>query len=208
MAISAGHARTAKRSPRTREARNRQAIETAIALARPLPPPCASPALVLLSGLPGSGKTTFAAALRKLAPVAVITSDDVRAATVTVPSYTKAESGRVFAAIRAAAAQLLSAGHSTLIDATNLIEGERAIMYRAAAETGARLVVVLVTAPPEVVRERLEARANADPATADVMVYERMRPFEERITRPHFVVDTSGDYLAAVRAVAREIAAR
>ena len=208
MATSAGHARTAPRSPQTRAARNQQAIETAIALARPLPAPCASPALVLLSGLPGSGKTTFAAVLREAAPIGVITGDDVRAATVTVPRYTKAESGRVFDAIRAAAAQLLAAGHSTLIDATNLIEAERAIMYRAAAETGARLAIVLVTAPRHVVRARIQARAQADPAAADILVYERMRRLQERITRPHFVVDTSGDYTAAVRAVAREIAGR
>lgn len=186
----------------------REEAELALSLAAPLPPPGADAALVVLSGLPGAGKSTFARRLREAVPLAVLESDALRASLAPAPSYSRAESRRVFEAVHAAAASLLAERIRALIDATNLIERERAILYRVAGDARARLIMVRVTAPLEVIRERIARRAASDPAAAGMLVLERMRRREERIATAHRVVDTSGDIQPAVTAVAREITGR
>lgn len=176
--------------------------------AAPLSAPRAHPPCVLLVGLPGSGKTTFARALRERTAITVIESDAVRAAMFAQPAHTKAESGRVFASIHEALRRLLERGAGTLVDATNLIESERAAMYRIAEKAGARPVVVRLTAPVAVVRKRLAARPPGESASkAGVAVFEQMRVIRQPIPRPHYIVDTTHSIEAAVAAVAREIIA-
>ena len=204
----AGTATRGSASPELKLRRYRHRVERVISLAAPLPAACADPALVVLSGLPGSGKTTFARRLREAVSIGVIESDAVRAALFASPRYTKAESGAVFEAIHGAAAELLRRGFSTLIDATNLIEAERAIMYRVAADAGGRLVVVRVTAPVELIRARLAARSVEQRSAAGLEVYERMVRREQPISVRYVVVDTGGEVTSAVEAVVREIRAR
>jgi predicted kinase len=65
----------------------------------PLPQPHPRPVLVVLSGLPGSGKSTVAHALRGRVDAAVVQSDVVRKLLFPFPHYTSEESAWVFAAI-------------------------------------------------------------------------------------------------------------
>ncbi|MXZ87572.1 MAG: ATP-binding protein, partial [Dehalococcoidia bacterium] len=83
------------------------------------------PALVLLSGLPGTGKTTFAAKLAPRLAALVLESDRVRRELFPRRRYTRKESGQVFAVVREQAEAALGEGRSVIIDATNLREGER-----------------------------------------------------------------------------------
>jgi len=94
-----------------------------------------------------------------------------------------------------------------IFDATNVPEHHREYLYRAAARTRARLILVSVEAPAEVVRQRLLAREEAgvpqDDSEAGRAVYNRMRPQRERISRNHFIVDTSQDITAAIHKIVR-----
>ena len=165
-----------------------------------------APRLVLLVGPPGVGKSTLARAVREKTGLDIIESDDVRRGLTGKPSYSKSESGRVFDSIRAAVAEQLMNGAAIIVDATNLIEAERAGFYRMAARLGSRLTVVRVTAAPAVVRERLARRTRDEgEGPAGIGVYERMRHIRQRIKQPHLVVDTTAGIEAAVDAVVREI---
>lgn len=174
----------------------------------PLPEPVARPVLVVVSGLPGTGKSRFARALAPRLPAAVLESDALRKRLFPQPTHGPEESVRLFAACHALAERLLRQGRSVILDATSLLERHREPLYHIADRTGAKLILVWVEAPPEVVRQRLARRREGDSpednSEAGWAVYERMRPQAEPIRRRHFVVDTSRDITSALAKILRE----
>lgn len=165
------------------------------------------PALVLVAGLPGTGKSQFSLEVRLRTGAVILESDAIRRLLFERPSYSWFESRRVFSALHAAVERLLDAGISCIVDATNVAEAYRQPLYDIAERHGAKLIVVEVTAPPEVAIARLSERAVAPEklSEADVAVYERMQQAWEEIGREHFVVDTSKPMDEAADAVAREM---
>ncbi len=174
-----------------------------------LPPRQTGPALILVSGLPGSGKSYFSRELTKRYPMAHLNSDVLRRVLFPHPTHGAAESARLFAALHALAERLLSRGVAVVLDATNLKAAHRHPLYDIAERAGAALVVVHTEAPPEVARHRLESRARGqdveDASEATVPVYDRMRREAEPIERPHIRVDTSKDLEPALQEVLRSL---
>lgn len=175
----------------------------------PLPRPVERPPLIVLSGLPGSGKSHLARDIARRYPLALLESDALRKALVKRPVYSQKESRRLFAACQRLLEGLLSKGIPALLDATNLKEMHRRPLYRIAERAGARLLLVEVSAADEIARRRLEARLNAenpwDRSDATVDVYESMRREAEPLERPHVVVDGSGDTGLAAESVLRQL---
>lgn len=176
----------------------------------PLPQPCPRPALVVISGLPGSGKSTVAHELCRRVPALVLQSDRLRKLLVPVPQYTPEESARLFGAIHAALERLLAAGIPAILDATTLTQREREPLAAIAARTGARLVLVWVEASEREVRRRLAGRLAGvrtayDLSDAGEQVYELMRARVEPIRGRHVRINTDRDIPAAVEALARMI---
>ena len=174
-----------------------------------LPEETANPAFVVVSGLPGTGKSFFCRELAEKSPFCILESDAMRKALFTSPDYGAAESSRLFAAIHGLIEELLEKGVPLLFDATNLSERNREHLYRIADRAGAKLVLVRVEAPSTVVYQRLQARNDgADPddkSDADWEVYRRMKPRVDRIGRNHFVVDTSRDIVPVLDKIIRVI---
>jgi predicted kinase len=173
----------------------------------PLPPARKRPALAVVAGLPGSGKTELCRDLARRTGAITLESDVLRRLLFERPTYSWQESRRLFAGVHAACQKLLRSGVSCIVDATNVSEDHRRPLYDIAERAGAKLIVVEVTAPTEVARRRLAKRAaTAESASeADAAVYERMRREWEAIGREHFVVDTSKRATRAVAAIAREM---
>lgn len=186
----------AKRSKRLDAIRKRDADRLESSLGR-LPKAMRRLALVVLIGLPGSGKSHFARLLVKRYPAAILDSDALRSVLYESPQHTAQEHARLFPAMRVLTRRLLDRGVPVVLDATNLKEANRKLSYRLARDAGARLVVVRLRAPFAVMRERLAKRDTArnplDRSTADLLVLERMRRDYQRPTRPYIVVDTSKD---------------
>jgi predicted kinase len=176
---------------------------------QPLPPPRTSPALVVLSGLPGSGKSHFCHRLASRYPMASLKSDALRKALFGQPTYSAEESRRLFAACHLVLSRLLARGIPTIFDATNLRELHRRQVYSIADKHNAKLILVHLQAPPAVVHERLQARVKGphshDLSDAGPEVYERMRHDVEPIGRPHINVDTSADIEPAIAAILQQM---
>ena len=162
-----------------------------------LPEPVVHPALIIVSGLPGTGKSYFCRKLGEKIDLVILESDTLRKQLFAAPSYGKQESMQLFRACHGLVEELLRKGINVALDATNLEEHNREQLYHIADQSGARLVVVRMEAPPEVVQQRLERRSRredqSDHSEADWNVHSKMKPTVEKIGRNHFAVDSSKD---------------
>ncbi len=167
----------------------------------------ANPVLIIISGLPGTGKSYLARRLIDRLPAVIVESDHVRKVLFPQPDYSGPESMWVHRIAHAVTERLLKAGYRVIYDATNLIEWHREKIYRIAEKVGARLVVVQVVAPEEVIRRRLAQRARTrepgDVSDATWEVYEHLKRRVDPLRRPHLVVDTSGDMDSNIRKILR-----
>lgn len=163
------------------------------------------PKLLMLAGLPGAGKSTFAARLNSQFPFVTLETDRLRKALVSSPLYTPEEHSRVFRACHWLIDEFVGHGLPVLFDATNLTEKNRKPVYRIARKRGVPLAVAVITAPSDLARRRLEDReAGLDLDTwsdAGWQIHSRMSVAWEPVKRPHFLVDTSADITPALNEV-------
>ncbi len=151
-----------------------------LALANRLLEPSA-PAIVAIGGLSGSGKSTLARALAATvgrAPGAVLLrTDDIRKRLYGVTpltrlgplAYTREVSARVYEALAGAAAVVIEAGHSAIVDAVFARAEDRAVVEQTAKRTHARFAGLWLDAPEQVLIERVSER-GPDVSDADAGV--------------------------------------
>lgn len=136
--------------------------------------------LIVVMGLPGSGKTTLASALADRLGLVHLSSDVVRKELTGTPLtqrpsseafrrglYSPAMTRRTYAVMRRRAARLLRQGRSVVLDATFGNPAERAAVGRLARRVGAPLVVLVCEADEATVIARLAARADDSEAVSD-----------------------------------------
>jgi aminoglycoside phosphotransferase family enzyme/predicted kinase len=140
------------------------------------------PALVLVGGLPGTGKSTLAKALAEQAGFELIRSDAVRkelagvrdgdATSVHLDTslYSPEWSERTYAECRRRAELLLADGRRVLVDATFRAERHRQKFVQLAQSLITPALFLITQARPEIVRERLAKRRN-DVSDANWEVY-------------------------------------
>ena len=172
------------------------------------PEPVVKPAFIVVSGLPGTGKSYFSGKLAERLPSVILESDALRKTLFSSPAYTMQESSRLFRAIHHLIEGLLKRGVSLILDATNLSERYRERLYNIADHLNVRLILVRVEAPSDLVHERLKARLEGgaeDKSDADWTVYQKMKDSVQKIHRNHYAVDTSRDITPVLNKIVREV---
>jgi len=171
-----------------------------------------SPALIVLVGPPGTGKSHLARQIVAVLDARLIQTDAVRKQLFPDPRYTAPEMRSVYAACRCRISAALAAAELVIFDATNLRERSRASLYRLADRHRAGLIVLVAYAPPKVIRQRLARRHRkpdpADLSDADWDVYERMAKTAEPVARPHIVANTCVSPAPLLRLLKRLLAAQ
>ncbi len=174
-----------------------------------LPEPLPRPLLIVVIGLPGTGKTYFTHLLYQRFPVALLESDSMRAALFKRPSYSQKESAQLFNTCHLLIEELLSKSIPVAFDATNLIEANRRKLYDIADRTGAALILVKMKASRKVIRRRLRDRSNitkqGSHSKADWEVYKKLARSEEPIERSHYSIDTSRDVEGTLDSIVTEV---
>jgi predicted kinase len=173
-----------------------------------LPEPVATPVFVVVSGLPGTGKSYFSRKLQERIPSVIVESDSLRKRLFPTPTYSPQESHRLFNACHRLIEEFLSSGIRVILDATNLVEQHRERLYHISQRLRVKLIIVKVEAPRELVLQRLQGRSSGvdseDNSEAGWSIYQRMRTTAERIRRNYFAVDTSRDITSVIDKVVRE----
>lgn len=163
------------------------------------------PALILICGLTGTGKTTLAGALAAETGIKVISSDIVRKELAHIASserrleefekgiYTKEWTEKTYSEMINRAKSFLRKGVSVILDATFLEPAYRQKAYESAKELGAEFQIIECVAPDETVKERLGNRARQEGVASDGRweIYVKQK---EKHTQPSsFYIDTSLD---------------
>lgn len=133
--------------------------------------------LIVVMGLPGSGKTTLASALADRLGFVHLASDVVRKELTGTPLtqrppteefrrglYSPAMTRRTYAVMRRRAARWLRQGRSVVLDATFGNPAERAAVVQLTRRVGTPLVALICEADEATITARLAARVN-DPET-------------------------------------------
>jgi aminoglycoside phosphotransferase family enzyme/predicted kinase len=175
------------------------------------------PCLVLVGGLPGTGKSTLALALADRAGFRVIRSDLVRKeladAGGTEPGpaafgegiYTAEWTERTYAECLRRAEGLLFEGERVLVDANFREEAWRRAFLETATRWGVPGGLLLCEAEPDVVRERLASRRD-DASDADWAVYlKAVETWEEPGTRTRSAVQTVSTGGSVERALSQAV---
>ena len=160
------------------------------AVAPKLEEPVDHPTIVVLVGLPGSGKSYFASRLVEKIPAIVLESDFLRKHLVRKPIYNQFESVRLFRAIHELIRQLLKANYNVVLDATNLSEDSRRPLYAIAREARAKIIFVHMNTPEEVAKERLSNRSvrRDGYSDADWAIHQKLEPDFEPVPAPHYEI--------------------
>jgi predicted kinase len=172
-----------------------------------LPVKVSHPALIILVGLPGSGKSYFASKLTEKTPSVVLESDFLRKILVRKPVYSQFESFRLFKAIHQLIKELLAGGYNVIFDATNLSEDSRRPLHAIAGETGAKDIVVHMNTPREIAEERLSNRLvqRDGYSDADWAVYQKLESGFEPIKGAHYEITGAMDIFPVIDKIVAEI---
>ena len=171
--------------------------------------------LVAVSGLPGTGKSTLAAALGERMGWPVLRSDEIRRELVDpghrgpllaaeVPGAYGAEvSARTYAALLERAGTALGLGQPVLVDATFAGPDSRGAVEELAARTASDLVVLECRCPAQLAATRMRARlaAGTDVSGADESVARAMAATAAGHWAGVLAVDTSGTLQQSVEHV-------
>lgn len=152
--------------------------------------------LLIMVGLPGTGKSSLVEAMRRTLPCVVITTDEVRRFLPAKPTYTSAEKVFIYEVGHALTALRLRQGQRVVFDGTNYVAAQRQKLYALAEQAGATLAICHVQVAKEIARQRLASRLSGqrretDMSEADWTVYQWMVEAQEPVERPHLVLDTT-----------------
>ncbi|XRQ12545.1 AAA family ATPase [Actinomadura welshii] len=129
--------------------------------------------LILVGGLPGTGKTSVAGALADRLGCSLISSDRVRKELAGLPPedsaaapygtgiYTAEWSRRTYRELADRAASLLGLGETVILDASWSAKEDRELLAEVAERGHARLTSLRCAAPESVTAERMRARARS-----------------------------------------------
>jgi aminoglycoside phosphotransferase family enzyme/predicted kinase len=175
--------------------------------------PSARPAVVLVGGLPGTGKSTVARELATRAGFEVLRSDVIRkelaglaaenpaASEIGEGLYSPEWTERTYGACLSRAEAIVREGGRVIVDATFSRQSVRRQFEELARRWSVPIQFLVCEAAPDIVHARLQAR-RGDASDADWKVYlnlserwESPPPSTQRIVR---LIDTSGTIASAV----------
>ncbi|GAL87181.1 hypothetical protein MYP_4411 [Sporocytophaga myxococcoides] len=129
--------------------------------------------VIIVSGLPGSGKSFFAEKLSKLIKAKYLSSDIIRKELISNPTYSKEEKEAVYEEMKIRLNSLLSEKTDVILDATFFKDELRKSFCKECAQHKTNCKIIIISASEEDIKHRVSSqRAFSD---ADYSVYLKMK---------------------------------
>jgi predicted kinase len=149
--------------------------------------------MVIVSGLPGSGKSYFASRLAQKTGAHYINSDLTRREMDARGQYTFEDRLTVYEEMARRAGDLMRQGNTVVVDATFYRQEMRNLFLTLARLLHHKVCFIEVVAPEELIRERLlQPRLDSE---ADFSVYELVRSQYEQLLDEHLTLESSNNNL-------------
>ena len=144
--------------------------------------------LIIVFGLPGTGKTYFADALARDLNATRLSSDVVRKMRTKEPDYSEESRDIIYEEMFEMALEYLKKGGTIILDAT-FYKGElRKRISRLASFIRSKPFYIEITADENVVAERVQKKREF--SDADLSVYHKVRDTFEPLDQEHLVLDS------------------
>jgi predicted kinase len=149
--------------------------------------------IILVFGLPGSGKSFFAARLAKALLADYVNSDRVRKKMFSERSYSKAEKAAVYDAMLVVMERAIKKNENLVLDATFYKNETRQLFIEKAKED---IFFIEVRADEALVKERL--KKSRPYSEADIKVYQLIKQQWEPLRLPHLELESTNDNIEAM----------
>ena len=170
------------------------------------------PFLIVMSGLPGSGKSTIAEGIAQRLSIPILSVDPIESAIITAGIARSFETGlAAYLVAEALASEQLKQGISVIIDAVNAEEEGKDVWRGLAQRHGLDLIILdIVVSDQELHRKRVEARVRNLHGIGEV-TWDTVEARQQAFTpwaEPTLRLDAAGDVEANVDAALRYIRMR
>ncbi len=150
--------------------------------------------IIIVFGLPGSGKSYFASALAKTLQIKAVNSDVIRKERFAVRHYTPDEKMQVYEEMRSEMETALRSNNSLVLDATFYQEDIRRLFTDTAEKYGQSIRFIEVRADEEIIRKRLSKKREY--SEADYEVYEKIKNVFEPLSTKHLILNSTQDNIS------------
>ena len=157
--------------------------------------------IIVVFGLPGSGKSYFAARLAKNLNADYVNSDGLRKEMFAVRTYSEQEKAAVYKAMLQRMKEALKQSRSIVLDATfHIIETRNLFTREAKAKD--RICFIEITTNENLARQRLnKERAYSE---ADFEVYQLTRRHWEPLKEAHLILESTDENIESMLKKAAE----
>lgn len=158
--------------------------------------------IIVVMGLPGTGKTFFAEHLATHLQATHISSDKTRNRLRKRGAYTPDDKNQVYQEMLALAEEILKNGQEVIMDATYSKKAHRDEVSALARRTHASLHFIQITADEETIERRTNQKR--EDSEADFAVYQLMKKSFEPLEVPHLELDSSQSKIEKMLAIAQK----
>ncbi len=146
------------------------------------------PLLIMVVGLPGTGKSTFSRALAERRGATHLNSDVIRAEIGLRGKYDPADKARVYAILQERTEALLRSGKTVIVDATLYRQGLRQPYHDLARSCGCPLRWIELQTGMAAIKDRVSRKRPY--SEADLAVYEKIKALYEPLPEPYLILET------------------
>ena len=146
--------------------------------------------LVVITGLPGSGKTTVADSLSKEIDAIVLSTDKIRKNMFKNPVYNENDKRVVYNELFSRAREYLSSGKNVILDGTFYTKSLRDKAKEVGASVSEKVIFIYCETPEQILKERITKRKDKF-SDADFSVYLKIKEVFEDFEEEVIIVDTS-----------------